>query len=105
MTLRTAKHSLRASTFAALAASQATMQGSFAAIEIGEHTVDVSSIADSTAAYAAATLAELTDALTDLRAEAGAAGDAVQVALVDAAMTGDVGALELCCEALAAAQG
>lgn len=105
MTLRTAKSSLTASTFAALAAHQDELQGSFATIEIGEYTVDISSTADTTECYYDAAVAELADAIESLRAEAASAGDMATVADCDAADT-DISAMERVCAVLcdAAAQ-
>ena len=104
MTIRTAKSSLVASTLAALAAHQDEFQGAFAAIEIGEHTVDVDG-AETADDMAAAVRTELGAAIETLRAEAAQAGDAATVADCDAADT-DITALERVCAVLcdAAAQ-
>lgn len=93
MTIRTAKSSFTASTFAALAAHQAELQGAFAAIEIGEYSVDVSTVADTAECYYDAAVAELADAIESLRAEAAQASDSTAVADCDAAAT-DIGAME-----------
>ncbi len=113
MIIRTAKGSFTASTFAALAAWQATMQGAFASIEIGDLTVDVSDVDDTSEEnaedYAARVEADpdVIAALQALRDEAAAAGDTAQVALCDAALNRrDTSALEDCIAVLcdAAAQ-
>ena len=105
MTIRTAKGSLSASTFAALASWQREMQGAFPTIEIGEYTVDVDAC-ETAADMAAAVREELADAIEDLRDEAALAGDAQTAADCDAAAT-DIAALERVCAVLcaAAAQG
>lgn len=105
MTIRTAKSSFSASTFAALAAHQAEMQGSFAAIEIGEHAVDVSNVSDTAECYYDTATDELAEAISALRVEAAQAGDMATVADCDAADT-DIGAMERVCAVLcdAAAQ-
>lgn len=104
MTIRTTKSSLTADTFAALAAHQAEMQGTFPAIGIGEHTVDVDS-AENAEDMAGAVRSELSDAIEALSAEAVQAGDAATVADCAAADT-DIAALERVCAVLcdAAAQ-
>ena len=104
MILRTAKSTFVASTFAAMAAHQDEMQGSFASIEIGEHTVDVDACetADEMAAAIREDLADVIDAVRD---EAALTGDAQTVTDCDAATT-DIAALERVCAVLsdAAAQ-
>ena len=101
MIIRTAKSSLAASTFAALAAHQDEMQGAFADIEIGDYTVDVDAC-ETAAEMAAAVREELSDAIEDLRAEAAQAGDAQTVADCDDAAT-DIAALERVIAVLVAA--
>jgi len=107
MTIATAKGSFTATTFAALAAWQAEMQGAFASIEIGHLTIDVSDVDDTSEDnaedYAARVESDpdVIEALEALRAEAAAAGDAAQVALCDAALTrSNTSALEDCIAAL-----
>lgn len=103
MIIRTAKDAFTASTFAALARHQANLQGAFARIEIGGHTVDVADSDDTAEDYAARTLEEISDALEALRDEASAAGDAEQVRLCDLALNTDIEALEACCAVICAA--
>lgn len=106
MIIATAKGSFTAATFAALASWQAQMQGAFASIEIGEHSVDVSD-AESADDMALLVRSDLSSVFQVLADEAAAAGDTELAALaLDAIDTGSVRAVEACCEALcdAAAQ-
>ena len=109
MTIRTAKGTFTATTFARLAAWQAEMQGAFAAIEIGNYSVDVSDVDDTSEDNAedyadrVGSDPEIVVAIESLRAEAATAGDDQQVALCDRALGGDALALEDCCAALCAA--
>lgn len=96
MTIATTKGSFSSTTFAALAAHQDEMQGSFPAVEIGEYTVDVDG-AETAEDMAALVLAELTPAIEMLQDEAIGAGDSEQVRLCAAALGGDIAALETCC--------
>ena len=96
MTIATAKGSFSATTFAALAAWQATMQGAFASVEIGGHSVNVID-ADTAEDMAALVLADLTPAIEMLQDEAIGAGDSEQVRLCAVALGGDIAALEACC--------
>lgn len=96
MTIRTAKGSFSAATFAALATHQDEMQGSFPAVEIGEYTVDVDG-AETAEDMAASVLADLIHSIEMLQDEAIGAGDSEQVRLCAAALSGDIAALEACC--------
>lgn len=96
MTIATAKGSFSAITFAALADWQATMQGAFASIEIGGHSVNVID-AETAEDMAALVLEDLTRAIEMLQDEAIGAGDGEQVRLCAAALGGDIAALEACC--------
>lgn len=113
MTIRTAKGSFSAATFAALAAWQATMRGAFASIEIGRLTIDVSDVDDTSEdnaedyAHRVESDLDVIEALEALRTEAAAAGDTAHVALCDAALArSNTSELEDCIAALcdAAAQ-
>ena len=105
MIIRTAKSSFSASTFAALAAHQAEMQGAFASIEIGDHSVDVDG-ADSADDMALIVRSELSDVFQTLADEAGAAGDEEMMRLAQEAIdTGSVRSVEACCAALCDAAG
>lgn len=97
MTIATAKGSFSAATFAALAAWQTEMQGSGATIEIGNYVVDVQYSDDTAEDYAALVFDEIDGAIHTLGAEATEAGDTEQANLCDAAMKGDIAALEACC--------
>ena len=108
MTLRTAKSSLTASTFAALVERQIEMQGAFATIEVGEYGIDVSDLdfdADRDrdeliAEVAALVCDELCDAIEVLSDEADDNGDASLVSFCGLALAGDVEGLEACCAAI-----
>lgn len=103
MQIRTAKGTFRAATFAQLAAWQAEMQGAFAAIEIGDYSVDVDG-AETADDMALIIRAELADAFRRLADEAALVGDDEMAALALEAMdTGTVRAVEACCEAICAA--
>lgn len=105
MTIITAKGSYSASTFAALAAWQAKMQGAFASIEIGAHSVDVNG-AESAEDMALLTRAEMSDVFQILADEAAAAGDqTLAVLALEAIDTGSVRAVEACCNAICDAYG
>lgn len=115
MTLRTAKSSLTASTFAALVEHQIEMQGAFATIEVGDHGVDLSDVdfdadrdRDELIAEVAALVGdEIADAIEALSDEADDNGDASLVSFCGIALAGDVEGLEACCAAIcdAAAMG
>ncbi len=97
MTLHTAKGSFSASTFAALADWQDRMQGAFASIEIGEHTVHVDG-AETAEDMALIVRSELSDVFQTLADEAAAAGDqALAVLALEAIDIGAVSAVEVCC--------
>jgi hypothetical protein len=100
MTLHTAKGSFSASTFAALAAHQNEMQGAFASIDIGSHSVGVDG-ANTAEDMALIVRSEMADVFQTLADEAAAAGDqALAVLALEAIDTGDVSAVAACCAAI-----
>ena len=105
MTIHTTQKSYDASTFAALAAHQAEHHGSYPAIQIGGHTVDVDG-AETAEDMALLIRADLSDVFQTLADEAADAGDDEMAALaLDAIDTGSVRAVEACCAAICDAYG
>lgn len=108
MTIHTAKGSYSASTFAAMATIavwHAEMQGAFARIEIGAHSVDVTG-AETAEDMALLIRAEMSDVFQTLADEAAAAGDqTLAVLILEAIDAGSVHAVEACCSAICDAYG